>query len=262
VTRIPQRESSSRLLHTPDHSGQRRIRAVCFAVLFASCAIFPWPCYSASTMAASTTINYHLDGAIGSSEAGAIIALNRGYFGEAGLDVRIVNGTDQGQSTVSVANSPKAIGVASVFDFLKARASVQRIVAFASAYTRNPITFYARRDSNVRSVADFAGKTVAYETGHPSAIVFDALMARNHVSQSTIKVVSGLRTVMALVSSQIDILPGEITRRDPGLGYRVSEKYRRSAHACRGSPNSRHRCDTSDVGPAAPAAPPLRDQIF
>jgi ABC-type nitrate/sulfonate/bicarbonate transport system substrate-binding protein len=160
-------------------------------------------------MAASTTINYHLDGAIGSSEAGAIIALNRGYFGEAGLDVRIVNGTDQGQSTVSVANSPKAIGVASVFDFLKARASGQRIVAFAAAYTRNPITFYARRDSNVRSVADFAGKTVAYETGHPSAIVFDALMARNHVSQSTIKVVSGLRTV---ISSKIDILPGEIGR--------------------------------------------------
>ena len=160
-------------------------------------------------MAASTTINYHLDGAIGSSEAGAIIALNRGYFGEAGLDVRIVNGTDQGQSTVSVANSPKAIGVASVFDFLKARASGQRIVAFASAYTRNPITFYARRDSNVRSVADFAGKTVAYEAEHPSAIVFDALMARNHVSQSTIKVVSGLRTV---ISSKIDILPGEIGR--------------------------------------------------
>jgi ABC-type nitrate/sulfonate/bicarbonate transport system substrate-binding protein len=37
-------------------------------------------------------------------------------------------------------------------------------------------------------------------------------MARNHISQSTIKVVSGLRTVMALVSSKIDILPGEIGR--------------------------------------------------
>jgi ABC-type nitrate/sulfonate/bicarbonate transport system substrate-binding protein len=151
-----------------------------------------------------------LNGAIDSSVAGAIIALNEGYFGEAGLDVRIVEGTAQDQSTAFVANNPRAIGIASVFDFLRARAAGQRLVVFASAFTRSPITFYVRHDSNIRSVADFAGKTVAYDAGQPTAIVFDALLAQNGVSKSTIKEVSQSRTASALVSHMIDILPGEI----------------------------------------------------
>jgi ABC-type nitrate/sulfonate/bicarbonate transport system substrate-binding protein len=83
---------------------------------------------------------------------------------------------------------------------------------FASAYIRSPITFYVRHDSNIRSVADFAGKAVAYDAGHPTAIIFDALLAQNRVSKSSIKEVPASRTASALVSHTIDILPGEIGR--------------------------------------------------
>jgi ABC-type nitrate/sulfonate/bicarbonate transport system substrate-binding protein len=186
-------------------------RAAYFAILVGGhCAILTYPSFSASKTAAPTTIKYHLNGAISSSEAGVIVGINRGYFSEAGLDVRIVEGTVEESPFASAANSGRTIGVASVFDFFRARAAGQRLVAFASAYTRSPITFYARRDSNIRSVSDFSGKTVAYDPGHATAIVFDALLAKNHVSQSTIKKVSGLRTASALVSSKIDILPGEV----------------------------------------------------
>ena len=166
--------------------------------------------YVAPKAAAPTTIVYHLDGAMSASEAGVIIALNKGYFGEANLDVRIVEGTVKDQSTALVANSPRAIGVASVFDFLRARAAGQRLVVFASAFTRSPITFYVRHDSNIRSIEDFVGKTVAYDAGEPAAIVFDALLAQNRFSKSTIKEISGVRTVSALISRAIDILPGEV----------------------------------------------------
>jgi ABC-type nitrate/sulfonate/bicarbonate transport system substrate-binding protein len=166
--------------------------------------------YAAPKAAAPATIIYHLDGAMSPSEAGAIVALNKGYFGEANLDVRIVEGSGKDQSAALVANSPRAIGVASVFDFLRARAAGQRLVVFAAAFTRSPITFYVRHDSNIRSIADFAGKTVAYDAGEPTAIVFDALLAQNRFSKSTIKEVSGVRTVSALISREIDILPGEV----------------------------------------------------
>ena len=201
--------------HLLKRKGWLRSRSRLLAILFAiHCAIFayPSPSYCAPKAAALTTITYHLDGAINSSEAGAIIALNKGYFADAELDVQIIEGTVQDQSTAFVANNPRAIGVASVFDFLRARAAGQRIVIFASAFTRSPITFYVRRDSNIRSIADFAGKTVAYDAGHPTAITFDALLAKNHFSKSTIKEIAGLRTVSALVSRNIDILPGEISQ--------------------------------------------------
>jgi ABC-type nitrate/sulfonate/bicarbonate transport system substrate-binding protein len=182
------------------------------ALVVFSCALLPYfsPGKAAPKTAAPTTIIYHLDGVVSSSEAGVITALNKGYFGEAGLDVRIVEGTVQDQSVPFVANNSKAIGVTSVFDFLRARATGQRLVVFASAFTRSPITFYVRHDSNIRSVADFAGKAVAYDSGRPTAIVFDALLAQNHISKSSIKEVSGSRTASALVSRMIDILPGEI----------------------------------------------------
>jgi ABC-type nitrate/sulfonate/bicarbonate transport system substrate-binding protein len=176
------------------------------------CAILacPAPSCAAPKPAAPATIIYHLDGAINSSEAGAIIALNKGYFGDAELDVRIVEGTALDRSPAFVANNAQAIGVASVFDFLKARAAGKRLVVFAAAFTRTPITFYVRHESGIRSIADFAGKAVAYDAGHPTAIIFDALLAQNGISKSSIKEVAGSRTVSALVSRTIDILPGEI----------------------------------------------------
>jgi ABC-type nitrate/sulfonate/bicarbonate transport system substrate-binding protein len=193
--------------------GRLRSRPEFRAILFViHCAVLACPSGSCAAPKASapTTIIYHLDGAINSSEAGAIIALDKGYFGEAELDVRLVEGTVQDRSSAFVANNPQAIGVASVFDFLKARAAGKRLVVFAAAFTRSPITFYVRHESNIRSIADFAGKAVAYDAGHPTAIIFDALLSRNGISKSTIKEVPGSRTVSALVSRTIDILPGEI----------------------------------------------------
>ena len=96
-----------------------------------------------------------LDGPVTPAEIGALTSLNRGYFSEANLKVHIVEGT-HGQATARVASTPRAIGVANLFDFLKARASGQRLIAFASAFARSPIVFYARRDSNVKSIADFS----------------------------------------------------------------------------------------------------------
>jgi ABC-type nitrate/sulfonate/bicarbonate transport system substrate-binding protein len=180
--------------------------AIYFAVFF-GCSVQG---YSASRSTAPAAISFFLDGPVGPPEIGALTSLNRGYFSEANLTVRIVEGTAQGQVTALVASTPKAIGVANVFDFLKARAAGQRLVAFASASARSPIVFYARRDSNVKSIADFAEKTVAYDAGHPTSIVLDALLARNGFSKSKIREVAGQRTVSALIERKIDILPGTI----------------------------------------------------
>jgi ABC-type nitrate/sulfonate/bicarbonate transport system substrate-binding protein len=191
--------------------GQPGFLALTLAV---HCLVFTYPTasYTASAQALRETVVYHLAGVTSLSEAGSIIALSRGYFYSEGLAVRVVEGTTDRQPAAFVSDNSNAIGVASLFDFLRARAAGRRIVAFASSNTRNPIVFYVRRDSNVRSIADFAGKTVAYEAGDPTAIVFDALLVKNHISKSTIKEVAGQLTVSALVSRAIDILPGYLGR--------------------------------------------------
>ncbi|MGY0575842.1 ABC transporter substrate-binding protein [Bradyrhizobium sp. RDM12] len=97
-----------------------------------------------------------------------------------------------------------------MFDFLRARADGHKVVAFASAYTRSPIVFYARQDSNIRSVTDIMGKAIAYDRGTPAAIVFDALLAKNNLSQSSLKLIPNAASAEALKAGQIDILPGEI----------------------------------------------------
>lgn len=182
-----------------------------FTIVFAvQCVALtsPTPSYPAPDQTLQTTIVYHLDRAMSLSEAGAVIALSRGYFDGERLSVRIVEGAADRQPTAFVSDNQRAIGVASIFDFLRARVAGRRIVAFASAYTRSPIVFYVRRDSNIRSISDFARKIVAYEAGDPTAIIFDALLAKSHVSKSTVREVAGLMTVSALVSHAIDILPG------------------------------------------------------
>lgn len=149
---------------------------------------------------------------LGMSEAGAIIALRRGYFTEAGLTVEFTPEVAKDR-LADLNNRPiGSIGVANVFDFLRARADGQRIVAFAAAYIRNPIVLYVRRDSMIRSVADIRGKSIAYDRGTPTAILFDALLAKNNLSQSSLKLVPNGATVQALQVGQIDVLLGEIGR--------------------------------------------------
>jgi ABC-type nitrate/sulfonate/bicarbonate transport system substrate-binding protein len=180
--------------------------AVSFTIFF-GCSVQG---HAASTAKAPAAISFFLDGSVSSSEIGALISLDRGYFTEANLKIQIVEGTTQGQVTARVAGTPKAIGVTNVFDFLRARAAGQRLVAFAAASARSPFVFYVRSDSKVRSIADFAEKNVAYDAGHPTSIMLDALLARNGFSKSRIREVAGQRTVSALIERKIDILPGRI----------------------------------------------------
>ena len=174
--------------------------------------VYAVPSYSAAERGLQATISFNIGSKMGISDAGAIIAQSRGYFDLEDLNVKIVERDTAHQLALSVSETPNAFAVASVFDFLKARAAGQRIVAFASACTRNPIVFYVRRASKIRTVADFVGKTVAYEASAPTAIVFDALIAKNQVSKSSIREVSGALTVAALISHAIDILPGYTSR--------------------------------------------------
>src|ERR1700736_749458 len=107
----------------------------CALALAVHCLVFtsPIPSYSASEETLKATIVYHLGNVMSVAEAGAFMALNRGYFDNEGLSVQIVEGAIDRQSADLVTDNPNAIGVASVFDFLRARAAGRHLVAFASA---------------------------------------------------------------------------------------------------------------------------------
>lgn len=157
-------------------------------------------------------VQFCLGQPLGMSEAGAFTALKQRYFAEVGLAVEFTPDVSRDR-LADLSNRPVgSIGVADVFDFLRARADGQRIVAFASAYSRNPIVLYVRHDSMMRSVTDIMGKSIAYDRGTPAAIVFDALLAKNNLSKSSLKLVPNAASAQALEAGQIDVLLSEIGR--------------------------------------------------
>ena len=149
-----------------------------------------------------------LNGPITLSSAGTIDAISNGYFKREGLDVRLTPGTSDAEVTSLVAADDHVIGLASAQEFLKARANGSPIVAFAAAYIVSPVEFFALSNSPIRLPTDLEGKRIGYSTSPEIPTIWNAFVARNSISQSSLKFLGTGMTTADLINGRIDVLLG------------------------------------------------------
>src|SRR5438045_2830080 len=97
--------------------------------------------------------------------AGVMIALEKGYYEQAALNVEIGPGKGSGNTAQVVASKAAQFGFADGFVVGNAVSKGMNIRAVAGLYRRNPTAVIVLADSDIKTPKDLEGKTVAIATG-------------------------------------------------------------------------------------------------
>lgn len=157
---------------------------------------------------ASQALIIKWNGSLTEAAAGVVLGVNDGVFQKAGLSSRLEVGVDDGDAAKAVAASDRIIGHVSAMAFLRARAAGQPVVAIAGSYVANSIRLFALEATGLQSPSDLVGKTLAYRSSSEVGFVVEALISRNAVQRSLVRVTDAVGTVQQLIAGAIDVLPG------------------------------------------------------
>jgi NitT/TauT family transport system substrate-binding protein len=155
----------------------------------------------------STQVAMQLGWFANAQMAGDFTAIGKGYFRDAGLDVKIVPGGPSIDPVGVVASGSVLVGnVASIGVLVTGRSRGVPIKAFASAFQRHPFAFFFLKESGIKTPADFAGKTIGIQgTARP---LLDAVLAKYQVPREKVNVIIIGGTTTPLLTKQADVVSG------------------------------------------------------
>lgn len=178
------------------------------AGVLASCAPAAQPAAAAPTQVATPKppqpVSMRLGWLANSQYAGDFVALDKGYYKERGIDLRIDPGGPNIDPISLTASGSNTIGnVASIAAMFLARSNGIPVRAFATALQRHPFAFFTL-DQSIKSPEDFVGKRIGIQaTARP---LIDAVIAKYKLPRDKIQVsVVGADTV-PLLTKQVDII--------------------------------------------------------
>src|SRR5262247_223045 len=100
-------------------------------------------------------------------------ALEKGWYRDEGLDVKIVRGQGSGDTIKRIAAGQGEVGIADISALIAARANSDVAVkAIALWYRRPPHGVFVRTDSPIRTVKDLEGKKLAISAGNSHQILW------------------------------------------------------------------------------------------
>jgi NitT/TauT family transport system substrate-binding protein len=148
----------------PIHASRR-------AILLAAAAVLAAP---GIARAQASRFRFNLGWRVEASAAGYLLAAERGYFREEGLDVVIDTGNGSAGAITQVAGGAydgASADFASLIQHNLANAN-RRLVAAAIQYDRNPNALIVRADGPIRAPRDFIGKRIAGQPFNASRALF------------------------------------------------------------------------------------------
>jgi len=175
---------------------------------------------------ANQRLRVHLDWIPDAEFAGIFMAIEKGWYKEAGIEIELV---PAGLDTMP--NLPKGqpdVGIHSGQDIIRAVANGTSIRAIAANYQASPICIVVGQDSGIKTVKDLKGKTVGifapqdYDT-------FRIMLSNNGLTLADVKTkqlntINEVDLVKMLKNREIDAIPAwefNWTLTFPLLGYKV-----------------------------------------
>ena len=136
------------------------------------------------------------------------VALKQGYFKEAGLDIEILY-TEGGASTLTpvIAGSIDIAMTNGTLGVIAAYAKGMPVKVISAEATGAPDAFwYARPESGIKSLADTAGKTVAFSSpGSSTNLILLQLVNQAKVAPKLVATGGAPGTLTQVMSGQIDV---------------------------------------------------------
>ncbi len=156
-----------------------------------------------------------LDWAFQSPNAFALVARERGYFREAGLDVQVDRGTGGGAVPPALMQGTHEMAYADINPTVRflTQNPEAGLVAVCVLHDRSPMCAVARADGPIRAPADFVGRRVAAPDFDSARQLFPAFARANSFDASRVTMISvtpALREPM-LVRREADAITGFVT---------------------------------------------------
>lgn len=157
--------------------------------------------------------------------AGYIVALVKGYYAEAGLEVTLHPGGPDFVSLPLVAGGSDTFGSTGADTILIARERAIPVVALATWFQTSPVAFMVHADAGIETPADFAGRTVGMFYGDNVETEYRALLAAANVDRAQIRETPGDFNLAPFLSRRVDVWPVYATDQ-PNLARRAGADVR------------------------------------
>jgi NitT/TauT family transport system substrate-binding protein len=138
---------------------------------------------------------------------GEVVAMKKGFFADAGLELEIVPGGPNVDGVAGVASGQQTAGQTSSSPaVMLARSAGIPIKAFAAGLQKHPFTYYSLADNPIREPKDMIGKTIATQ---PTAFILArALLAKNGIREDQVNLVSMGSDMNQLLTGQVQAVTG------------------------------------------------------
>ncbi|MEI5681803.1 ABC transporter substrate-binding protein [Mesorhizobium sp. CCNWLW179-1] len=141
---------------------------------------------------------------------GEVVAIEKGFYAEQGIELEIVPGGPNVDGVAGVASGQSNVGqISSSPSVMLARSAGVPIKAIAAGYQKHPYAYFSKKSKPIAKPEDMVGKTVAIQpTG---AILLRALLAKNGIGEDQVTVVNMGADMNQLVTGQADAVVGWLT---------------------------------------------------
>jgi NitT/TauT family transport system substrate-binding protein len=162
--------------------------------------------------AAATDITFQLNWTAGGANAGFAAAVAEGFYKEAGLDVKLVEGNGSGNTAQLVASNRSQLAYADAVAVSQLIAKGAPMRVLSTIYQSNPNEVSALKKSDIRSIKDLAGKKVGVPSGSSQTTMLPLFLKANGLKESDLSLINMPATAMvpALLQGQVDAILGSI----------------------------------------------------
>jgi NitT/TauT family transport system substrate-binding protein len=137
-------------------------------------------------------------------------ALDKGWYREEGLDVKILRGAGSGDTVKRIAVGQGEAGSADFSALTAARSNEDvKVKAIAAYFRRPPHSIFVRADSGINSPKDLEGKTLSITPGNSHQILFPLFAQLAGFRADSVKWVTmdGAAMGPALITGRVDAAP-------------------------------------------------------
>jgi NitT/TauT family transport system substrate-binding protein len=142
--------------------------------------------------------------------SGFYLAQDKGFYKDAGLDVKLAEVKLPRQVQDIVASGEADFGVAGIDGVLLARESGSPMKAIAAIYQQSPVAFITLKKSGINKPQDFVGKRVTIECGsnaeYPQRALLKKLQLTDKISENC-----STYSIDQLLSNKTDVFAGFVT---------------------------------------------------
>lgn len=187
-------------------------RLIAAALAAAVACLLPWAATRPALAADLYPITFQLNYPAAGFNSGFELAVQRGYYRDAGLDVKIEPGNGSQITAQLIAAGKADLAFADSAPVMRLVASGAKMRVLATILQGNPNQVTALRRTGLRSVADIRGKSVAVPNAGSQASMFPLVLAANGLKESDIEMVNMPPDSMpaALLQGRVQVILGSI----------------------------------------------------